>query len=207
MRAPAPARREGPRLGDGSSRLFATPGAPLVLAIPRPPERRQEDELEATMDDEEIARLFAESERQSASPRVLRAVPSPRGGARRAESTENDAVIAALVAELPPSPLSARLGARSPSLACCADDAAIAAALAAEEEEEQEAGEVAAAEPRRAEPVARQREVCLACQEEPANACFIPCGHINVCMACSRRIYPHRCPVCRLAFHAIVKAD
>mmetsp|Transcript_59137 Transcript_59137/g.183431 ORF Transcript_59137/g.183431 Transcript_59137/m.183431 type:complete len:198 (+) Transcript_59137:98-691(+) len=138
-----------------------------------------------TENDAVIAQILADSERQSSIWR---------------ERTDNDAAMAASASD---SPSAERRRRRAPPTlpACCADDAAIAACLA---EELQASSGVEAAQPR---PETRQLETCLACQDEPANACFIPCGHINVCMACARRVNPHRCPVCRLEFQAIVRTD
>jgi hypothetical protein len=47
----------------------------------------------------------------------------------------------------------------------------------------------------------------VACLEKHADACIIPCGHINLCMACSARLpNPQRCPVCRIFVDHVVKA-
>mmetsp|Transcript_109368 Transcript_109368/g.172372 ORF Transcript_109368/g.172372 Transcript_109368/m.172372 type:complete len:240 (+) Transcript_109368:94-813(+) len=48
---------------------------------------------------------------------------------------------------------------------------------------------------------------CVACLDKRADACIIPCGHINICMGCSERLpHPKRCPMCRIRVDHIVKA-
>lgn len=48
---------------------------------------------------------------------------------------------------------------------------------------------------------------CVACLDRQADACLIPCGHINLCMACSARLpNPKRCPMCRIGVDHVVKA-
>lgn len=47
---------------------------------------------------------------------------------------------------------------------------------------------------------------CVACMDREADACMIPCGHVNLCMACAGKLQSRRCPVCRLEFQQIVKA-
>jgi len=41
---------------------------------------------------------------------------------------------------------------------------------------------------------------CIACCDAKANACFMPCGHVVVCIHCVPWIEPARCPICRQTF-------
>merc|ERR1712217_97619 len=41
---------------------------------------------------------------------------------------------------------------------------------------------------------------CITCCDAKANACFIPCGHVVVCVQCVPWIEPARCPMCRQSF-------
>jgi hypothetical protein len=43
-------------------------------------------------------------------------------------------------------------------------------------------------------------EDCITCCDAKANACFVPCGHVVVCVQCVPWIEPKRCPVCRQNF-------
>jgi len=40
-------------------------------------------------------------------------------------------------------------------------------------------------------------DVCCACLDRRANVLLVPCGHRTVCRACARKLRPPRCPVCR----------
>lgn len=88
-----------------------------------------------------------------------------------------------------------------------ADDAAIAACLA----EEFQALRLGPARRQCAahsvQQDQEQQNVCIACMDHVANACFIPCGHVNVCCACAGKLKPKRCPVCRIAFEEYVKTQ
>jgi hypothetical protein len=41
---------------------------------------------------------------------------------------------------------------------------------------------------------------CIACCDAKADACFMPCGHVVVCVQCVPWIEPARCPLCRQTF-------
>ncbi|GMH38368.1 hypothetical protein BSKO_06252 [Bryopsis sp. KO-2023] len=43
----------------------------------------------------------------------------------------------------------------------------------------------------------QQAGKCIVCWDNPANAVFIPCGHLCICLSCSAHGTLNRCPVCR----------
>lgn len=48
---------------------------------------------------------------------------------------------------------------------------------------------------------------CVVCLESEADACLIPCGHVNLCMVCTSKLpQPRRCPICRMEVDSAVKA-
>jgi len=90
----------------------------------------------------------------------------------------------------------------------CADDAAIAAALAEAAGDQASLPSSARTAPSHPEssPTGRQ-ETCITCLDQVADACFIPCGHINVCCRCAARVNPRKCPVCRMNFEHFVRTQ
>ena len=38
---------------------------------------------------------------------------------------------------------------------------------------------------------------CVVCLCAPVETCFIPCGHVACCKACSTALGDQKCPVCR----------
>jgi hypothetical protein len=50
--------------------------------------------------------------------------------------------------------------------------------------------------------------MCIICCDEPANACFMECGHGNVCYECAMVVakkIPAQCPICRIAIVKVFK--
>jgi len=50
-----------------------------------------------------------------------------------------------------------------------------------------------------------ERIECITCCATEANACLIPCSHINVCVECSSKLNPKLCPTCRTPFEAVIQ--
>lgn len=47
---------------------------------------------------------------------------------------------------------------------------------------------------------------CRACCERPRDACYLPCGHIVLCMECTGKLQSKICPLCRAKISRVVKA-
>jgi hypothetical protein len=47
---------------------------------------------------------------------------------------------------------------------------------------------------------------CRACCERPRDACYLPCGHIVLCMECTGKLQSKICPMCRAKISRVVKA-
>lgn len=48
---------------------------------------------------------------------------------------------------------------------------------------------------------------CVACLDERAGVCLIPCGHVCLCAACAAALSePRTCPMCRTPIEQIVQA-
>ena len=50
--------------------------------------------------------------------------------------------------------------------------------------------------------------MCIICYDCPANACFMNCGHGNVCYDCALTVAkkaPSQCPICRLSVEQVLK--
>jgi len=90
----------------------------------------------------------------------------------------------------------------------CADDAAIAAALAEAVDDQafRPTSQPTSRSQPNSNPTVRQ-ETCITCLDQVADACFIPCGHINVCCRCAARVNPRKCPVCRMNFEHFVRTQ
>jgi DNA repair protein RAD16 len=54
--------------------------------------------------------------------------------------------------------------------------------------------------------VARRQAECRACCERPRDACYLPCGHIVLCMECTSKLQSKTCPLCRNKISRVVKA-
>merc|ERR1712039_53740 len=48
-------------------------------------------------------------------------------------------------------------------------------------------------------------KTCVACMEEDANACLVPCGHTDLCTTCVQKMTRKRCPICRFEFEEIIE--
>jgi len=42
-----------------------------------------------------------------------------------------------------------------------------------------------------------KERMCVVCMAKPVSTCFIPCGHVCCCQACSGKLQSLQCPVCR----------
>mmetsp|Transcript_107946 Transcript_107946/g.214462 ORF Transcript_107946/g.214462 Transcript_107946/m.214462 type:complete len:148 (+) Transcript_107946:181-624(+) len=89
----------------------------------------------------------------------------------------------------------------------CADDAAIAAALAEAAGDQASWSRSYSAPSPRDDNATASEETCITCLDQVADACFIPCGHINVCCRCAARVNPRKCPVCRMRFEHFVRTQ
>jgi len=48
--------------------------------------------------------------------------------------------------------------------------------------------------------------ICAVCFDRAIDVLLDPCGHIVVCAACSQRLSPRRCPICRVAVSQVLPA-
>jgi hypothetical protein len=49
-------------------------------------------------------------------------------------------------------------------------------------------------------------ETCVICLENPINCVFVPCGHLAVCLSCSKQMaLKDGCPICRVPIQQVVK--
>lgn len=123
---------------------------------------------------------------------------APRGARRQTSTTVTT----------PPTAAGQRPSTAPAAVDHCADDAAIAAALAEAAGDQASLPSSARTAPSHPEssPTGRQ-ETCITCLDQVADACFIPCGHINVCCRCAARVNPRKCPVCRMNFEHFVRTQ
>jgi hypothetical protein len=53
--------------------------------------------------------------------------------------------------------------------------------------------------------VATMDKHCVVCQRRGAAAATVPCGHLCLCVACSRQEKPTTCPVCRMDIDGVMR--
>lgn len=139
-------------------------------------------------------------------PEATAATAASRGeaGVRRIARSAAQQAFSTVVAT-PPTAAANPAASGPATVDSCADDAAIAAALAEAVDDQAFRPNTARNQPD-SSPTARQ-ETCITCLDQVADACFIPCGHINVCCRCAARVNPRKCPVCRMNFEHFVRTQ
>jgi hypothetical protein len=71
---------------------------------------------------------------------------------------------------------------------------------------EQEEPEFATANSSRFDEERAEANECVACLDDYANVCLIPCGHVCLCVACACKLdEPSRCPLCRVPIEGAAK--
>jgi len=49
------------------------------------------------------------------------------------------------------------------------------------------------------------RSLCVVCQENAADCVLMNCKHLHTCMACTMRLSPKNCPICRQPIRRVIK--
>lgn len=50
-----------------------------------------------------------------------------------------------------------------------------------------------------------EKRLCVVCQENPANAVIMDCGHLYTCTECTQKLNPRICPICRCQIKKVIR--